>query len=156
MCWNFTIFISKFHILVLLHPSATQIQNSSNSLDHIFHLVFPFSHPTLFLNGFVLHNDQVCQKIGCVETSVVAGGFVPEGIGSFSVVAVVCLLFECVGCSVEGTVDFINQHLSPLLCFYKWISLVPIHTSLSALGLWWHMGLLHHGTVGQLLLWGWM
>ena len=82
VCQNVTFFISKFHILVLLHPSLTLIQNSNNSLDHICHLVFLFAHPILFLNGSVLHNDQVCQMIGSAESSVVAGGFVPGGIGN--------------------------------------------------------------------------
>ena len=152
MCWEFTIFISGFHILVLLHPSQILIQNSNNNLNLIFHLIFPFSHPTLFLNGFVLHNNQVYQKIGSAGSSVVAGGFVPGSIDNFSVAAAVCLVFECMRYSVEGTVDFANCHPNPLLCFYKWGSLVPIHTSLSASGSWQHGGLLLHGAVVQLLL----
>ena len=55
------IFISKSHILALL-PSPILIQNLSNSLDHIYHLVSPFSPPTLLFDGFALHNDLVC---GC-------------------------------------------------------------------------------------------
>ena len=105
--------------MVLLHPSLTLIQNSNNSLDHICHLVFPFSHPILFLNGSVLHNNQVCQKIRSTGSFVVAGGFVPGGIGSFSVVAAVCLVFESMGYSIEDAADFAHPHSSPLLCFYK-------------------------------------
>ena len=143
-----------FHILVLLHPSLTLIQNLNNSLDYICHLVFPFSHPILFLNRFVLHNNQVCQKISSTGCYVVAGGFGPGGIGNFSAVTAVCLMFECTECSVEDTVDFAYHHPSPLLSFYKWCSLVPLHTSLSALGSWLHRGLLLHEAVTQLLLWG--
>ena len=148
-------FISTFHILVLLHPSLNLIQNSSNSLDPIYHLVSPFSHPILFSNRSVLHNNQVCQKIGSTGSSVVAGDLVPGFIGIFSVVAAVCSVFECMGCSVEGAVDFACHHPSPLLCFYIWGSLVPIHTPLFALELWSHGGLLLCGAVAHLLLWGW-
>ena len=63
---------------------------------------------------------------------MVAGGFEPGSYGKFSVVAAVHLVLECTGCSVEDAVDFVNHHPSPLLCFYKWGSLVPIDTSLSA------------------------
>ena len=45
------IFISKFHILALL-PSPIQIQNLSNNLECINHLVSPFSLPTPFFDGF--------------------------------------------------------------------------------------------------------
>ena len=144
-----------FCILVLLHPSPILNQNPSNSLDHIYHSVSPFSHPIPFSNGSVLHNDQACQKIWSTGSSVVAGGLVPRGVGNFSVVAVMCSVFECVRCSVEGAVDFAYHHPSPLLGFCIWGSLVPIHTSLFALESWWHGGLLLCGDVVQLLLWGW-
>ena len=141
-----------FHILVLLHPSLILIQNSSNRLDHIYHLVSLFSLPILSSNRSVLHNNQVCQKIGSAGSSVVAGGLVLGGVGNFSVVAAVCSVFECVGCSVEGTVDFAYHHPSPLLFFCIWGSLVPIHTSLFALESQWYGGLLLCGAVVQLLL----
>ena len=72
----------------------------------------------------------------------------------FSTVAAVHPVFECTKCSVEEAVDYAYHHSSPLLCFYKWGSLVLIHTSLSALGSWWHRGLLLHGAVTPFLLWG--
>ena len=52
---------------------------------------------------------------------MVTGGFVPGGIGNFSVVAAVCLVFECMECSVWGAehFDLANHHPSPLLYFYK-------------------------------------
>ena len=118
--------------MVLLHPNLTLTQKLNNSQVHICHLVFPVSPPILLLNEFVLHNDQACQKIGSAGRSVVAGGFEPGGIGKFSVVAAVHPVLECVGCSVEDAVNFVNHHPSLLLCFYKWGSLVPIHTSPSA------------------------
>ena len=65
------------------------------------------------------------KRLGVLEVPVVAGGFGPGGVGNFSVVAAVHLVFECVGCSVEGAVDFVNHHPSPLLCFYKWGSFSP-------------------------------
>ena len=80
------------------------IQNLSNSVDHICYLVSPLSLPILFLDEFALHNNQVCQKIGSTGCSVVAGGSGNRGIGKFSVVAAVCLVFECVGCSVDDAV----------------------------------------------------
>ena len=61
---------------------------------------------------------------GSARISAVAGSLGPVGIGNISVVAVVCLVFECMGCSAEGTEHFAvvglaNHHPSPLLYFYK-------------------------------------
>ena len=99
--------------------------------DHIYHLVSPFSLPTIFFDGFALHNDWVCQNIvtGSAGSSAVAGGLGAGDIGNFSVVAAVCLVFECTGCSAGSTehFDLANHHPSPLLYFYKWGSLVPTH-----------------------------
>ena len=117
------VFTPKFHILVLL-PSPTQTQNVNNSLDHIYHLVSLFSLPTLFFDGFALHNDLVCQKI--VTQS---GG--SSVVGNFSLVVAVCPVSECMGCSAKDVVaDLVIHHPSPLLYFYKWGNLVPIHISL--------------------------
>ena len=97
---EFHTLILKSHILALL-PSPIQIQNLSNSLDHIYHLVSLFSLPTLFFDGFALYNNLVCQKIvtRSAGSSVAAGCFGARGIGNSSVVAAVCLVFECMGCS---------------------------------------------------------
>ena len=135
-----------------LLPSLIQIQNLSNSLDHLYYLISPFSLPTLFFDGYALHNNLVCQKIviGSTGSFAVAGGFGAGGVGNSSVMAAVCLVFECMGCSAGGTehFDLANHHLSLLLYFYKWGSLVPIHIFLlSALVPQWHGGSLFHGTV---------
>ena len=121
--------ISMFHILVLLNPSLTLIQNLSNSLGHIYHSVSPFPHPIPFSNRSVLHNNQVHQKIGSARSFVVAGGLVPGGIGNFSAVAAAHSVF-----AYEGTDYFAYHHPSPLLCFCILGSLIPIHTPMFALG----------------------
>ena len=112
-----------------LHPSWIWIQNLSNSLNHIYHLVSPSSLPILFFDEFALHNNQVCQKIvtGSAGSSAVAGGFGAGGVGNFSVVAAVYLVFEHTGCSAGGTehFDLANHHLSPLLYFYEWGNFGP-------------------------------
>ena len=68
----------------------------------------------------------------CDQTAgspVVAGGTGDGGTENVSVVAAVCLVFECRGCSAGGAehFDLVNHHPSPLLYFYKWDNLVPIH-----------------------------
>ena len=67
---------------------------------------------------------------------------------NFSVVVAVCPVSECMGCSAEDVivVDLVNHHPSPLLYFYKWSNLVPIHISLlSASVPQQHRGLMFHG-----------
>ena len=111
---NLTVFTTEFHILVPL-PNLTEIQSLSNNLDHVCHLVSPFSLPTLFFDGSALHIDLVCQRIvtrsvgssaavgtgnlvaGNVVCLVAAGGFGPGGIGNSSVLVAVCLPIECMG-----------------------------------------------------------
>ena len=101
----------------------TQILSLNNNLDHICHLVSPFSLPTLFFDGSMLHIDLVCQRIvtrsagssvagdtgnlaaGNAVHLAAAGGFGPGGIGN-SVVVVVCLAIECIGCSAGGAEHF--------------------------------------------------
>ena len=97
--YEFNSFHTKILYLVLLLPSLNQIQNLNNSLDHIYHLVSPFSLPTLFFDGFALYSDKVCQRIVArsARSSVVTGGFGARGIGNFSVVVAGCLVFEYSG-----------------------------------------------------------
>ena len=127
-------FISKFHILALL-PSQTQIQNLSNSLDHIYHLVSPFSLLTLFFDGFPLYNNWVCQKIvtRSAGSSAVAGGFGAGDIGNFSVVAAVCLVFECTGC-FAGVLSILTLQITIPVLFY-------IFTNGAICLLWCHSGM---------------
>ena len=92
---------------------------------------------------------------------VAAEGFGPEGIGNSSIVVAVCLVIECMGYSAVDTEHFVvglaNHHPSPLLYFYKWDNLVPIHISLlSAPVAEQHGGSMLCGAVPQLLLWGQM
>ena len=145
---NLTVFTPEFHILAPL-PNPTQIQSLSNNLDHIFHLVSPFSLPTLFFDESALHINLVYQRIvigsagsfvagetGTLVTGnavclVAAGGFGPGDVGNSSVVVAVCLATECTGCSSGGTEHFVvflaSHHPSPLLYFYRWGNLVSIH-----------------------------
>ena len=65
---NLTVFTPEIHILAPL-PNLTQIVSLNNNLDHICHLVSPFSLPTLFFDGSVLCTnlisedcDQECWK----------------------------------------------------------------------------------------------
>ena len=74
---NLTVFTPKFHILVL-HPNLTQIQSSSNNLDHICHLVSPYSLPTLFFDAPALCINPVYQRIVTGST----GSFVAVGTGN--------------------------------------------------------------------------
>ena len=102
-----------------LLSSLTWIQNLSNSLDHIYHLVSPFSLPTLFFDEFALHNEWVCQTIvtRSAGSCAVAEGFGAGGIGNFSVVATVCLVFECTGCSV-GALSILTLQITIPVLFY--------------------------------------
>ena len=138
---NLTVFTPEFHILVL-PPNLTQILSLNNNLDHICHLVSPFSLPTLFFYGFALHIDLACQRtvtwsagssLAWGTGNLAAGnavhlaavvGFGPGGIGNSSVVVAVGLAIECTGCSAGGADHFVvvglaNHHPSPLLYFYK-------------------------------------
>ena len=143
---NLTVFTPEFHILVL-HPNMTQVLSLNNNLDHICHLLSPFSLPTLFFDGSALHVDLVCQRTvtrsagssatGCTGNLVARNAVClgPGGIGNSSVVVAMCLAIECNGCSAGGTEHFVvvglaNHHPSPLLYFYKRGNLVPIHISL--------------------------
>ena len=112
------IFISKFHILALL-PSPIQIQNLSNSLDHIYHLVSPFSLPNLFFDGFAPHNDWVCQQIVTKSTgnSVVDGGL---GLGTLEIFQLwlPCALCLSVQDGVLGVLSILTLQISIPVLFY--------------------------------------
>ena len=171
---NLTVFTLEFHILAPF-PNLIQIQSSINNLSHICHFFSPFSLPTLFFDGSVLHINLVYQRtmtgstgsfaaggagslaVGNTVCLAAVGGFGPGDIGNSSLVVAVCLAIECMGCSAGGTEHFVvgvlaNHHPSPLLYFYKWGSLVPIHISLYLVQ--WHGALLFHGAMSQFLLWG--
>ena len=121
-----------------------------NSLNHIYHLVTPFSIPILFFDIFAPHNKWVCQKIvtGSAGSSAVPGGY--RGVGNFSVVAAACLLFECMGCSAWGAehFDLANHHPSPLYIFTNGAIWSP-STFFCCLLLvpQWHWGSVFHGAV---------
>ena len=126
-------FTPKFHIYVP-HPNLTWFLSLNNNPSHIYHLVSPFSPPTL-LDRFVPHISLVCQLIVMKSTGssgvwvtgnlafeiavhfVIIGSFGPGG--SSSVVVVVHLMLECMGYSDEHFV-FDDHHPCPLLYFYKW------------------------------------
>ena len=174
---NLTVFTLEFHTLAPL-PNLTHILSLNNNLNHICHLVSPSFLLTLIFDRSALCIDLVCQRIvtGSTGSSVAVGagnlaaenavcltaaaGFGPGDIGNSSVVVVVCLAIEFMGYSAGCTEHFVvvclaNHHPSPLLYFYKWGNLVPIHISLLfALVGQWHRGSLFHGVVPQLLLWG--
>ena len=102
-------------------PNLTQILSLNNNLDHICHVVSPFSLPTVFFDGSALHIDLVFQRIVTQSAGSsaaggagnhVAGNAVhlaadegsgPGGIGNSSLVVAVCLAIECMGCSAGGT-----------------------------------------------------
>ena len=164
-------FTPKFHIYVP-PPNLTWFLSLNNNPSHIYHLVSPFSPPTLFLDGFVLHISLV-HEIIVTESTGSSGLWALETLH----LRLQCILWLLEVLDLEGVLllwllcisylriwdillnilVFNDHHPSPLLCFYKWGNFIPIHTSpLSALLLLWHGELLFLEAELQILLWGWM
>ena len=135
-------FTPKFLIYVPC-PNLIWSLSLNNNPSHIYHLVSPFSPPTPFLDRLVPHISLAHQMIVTKSAgSPGVGGtgnlaFESFGPGGSSVVIAVHLMPDCMRYSAEHFV-FDDHHPIPILCFYKWGNLVPIHTSLSALELQQH------------------
>ena len=134
-------FTPKFHIYVPC-PSLTQFTSLNNNPSHIYHLVSPFSPPTLFLDEFVLHISPVCEMIVTENTG--SSGVGGTGNLAFEIECILwllevlhlegVLLLLCISCLSVWVILLNNLFLMitiPVLfyVFYKWGSLVPIHTS---------------------------
>ena len=157
---NLTVFMLEFHILVLLPnmTQILSLNNSLDHICYLvspFSLpTLFFDGSALHINmvcqqivtgsaesfvagsaGNLVAGNAGNLVAGKAVHLAAAGGFGPGSIGNSSVVATVCLAIECTGYSVGGIEHFVvvglaNHHPSPLLCFYKWGNMVPIHISL--------------------------
>ena len=143
--YTFKLF-TNFHIKVSYFGSSFQSNSESEleySPDHIYHLISPFSLPTLFIDIFAPHNDQVCQRIviSSAGSSAFAGDF---GLGVLEILQcwLLCALYLSVQDVLLGVLSIDSLQITVLVLFYIFTNgAIWFPSTFSFCLLWGHSGM---------------